>query len=140
MHRVGWLVVALWVALSVVRLSRLVEPAETPPGQAAAPTFQFFSDQIPRTDGYLFVLPGEFGADTGLGPRLRYELYPRVYDDVRASRDAAAVRELMRRERLRFVVVPDASQYASSHWTRADNSWLRRIELDANRYVLEVIS
>ena len=133
-------VLALWLTISVVRLSRLVEPAEIPPGQEAAPALEFFRAQIPATAGYLFVLPGEFGSDSGLGPRLRYELYPRVYDDVRASLDEASVRELMRRASLRYVVVVDAEQYPPTHWTRAPRDWLRRIDLDAQRYVLEVVS
>jgi hypothetical protein len=133
-------VLALWLSICVVRLGRLVEPPETPPGQEAVPMLDFVRSQIPATAGYLFVLPGEFGSDTGLGPRLRYELYPRSYDDVRASLDEASVRDLMRRERLSYVVVVDAEQYPPTHWTRTPRDWLRRIDLDATRYVLEVVS
>ena len=73
----------------------------------------FVRAQIPPSEGYLFVLPGEFGSgsDTGVEKRLRYELYPRAYDDVRASQDEASIRQLMRSEGLRFVVVADARQY-----------------------------
>jgi hypothetical protein len=137
-QRIALLIVALWLVVCLARLTRLVEPAEPPPGQQAAPTFEFFRGHIPPDAGYLFVLPGEFGQDTGLGPRLRYELYPRVYDDVRATQDERTVRDLMQREHLRYVVVPDASQYSAAHWTRGDKTWLRRVDLDANRYLLEV--
>jgi hypothetical protein len=133
-------VLALWLALSLVRLGRLAEPAETPPGQEAVSMLEFVRAQIPATAGYLFVLPGEFGSDTGLGPRLRYELYPRIYDDVRASLDEASVRDLMRRSSLRYVLVVDAEQYPPTHWTRTPRDWLRRIDLDATRYVLEVVT
>jgi hypothetical protein len=133
-------VLALWLAVSVVRLGRLTEPAEAPPGQESLPALEFFRAQIPQDAGYLFVLPGEFGSDTGLGPRLRYELYPRVYDDVRASLEEHSVRDVIRRENLRYVVVVDAAQYPPTHWTRTPRDWLRRIDLDATRYVLEVVS
>jgi len=131
--------VAAWAGVSLARLTRLVEPSTPPPGEEGAPVFGFFKAQVPADAGYLFVLPGEFGADTDLGPRLRYELYPRVYDDVRASQDEAFVRTLMSSERLRFIVVPDATQYSPGHWLRSTPAWLRRIDFDANRYVLEVV-
>ncbi|HEY3058716.1 MAG TPA: hypothetical protein VGL99_07055 [Chloroflexota bacterium] len=147
-QRLGLIVVAVWLVVSLARLTKLVEPAEVPPGQEAAPTFGFFKQHIPATAGYLFVLPGEFGTDTGLGPRLRYELYPRTYDDIRASQDEQAVRDLMRRMNLRYVVVPDATLYPASHWTRQPTDWLKRTNFDADRptgpaldtYVLEVTS
>jgi hypothetical protein len=140
-RRLGLGVLALWLVISVARLTRLAEPPEPPPGPEATPAvLDFFRATIPRGAGYLFVLPGEFGSDTGLGPRLRYELYPRQYDDVRASQDEGFVHELMAREGLRYIVVPDASAYPSDHWLRSARSWLRRVDLDANRYVLEVVS
>jgi hypothetical protein len=122
--RLGVLLVAVWLVVCLARLSLLVAPPETPPGEAAQPAFAFFKNHIPSDAGYLFVLPGEFGQDTGLGPRLRYELYPRMYDDVRASQDEQFVRDLMRREHLRYVVVADADQYPADHWTRAQRDWL----------------
>ena len=100
----------------------------------------FLRTQIPATDGYLFVLPGEFGTDTGVEKRLRYELYPRPYDDVRASQDEASIRQLMASEGLRFIVVADASQYPSTSWLRQARDWLRRIDFDAERYVLRVVA
>jgi hypothetical protein len=134
-------VFGLWAVLSLARLSRLVEPGEPPPGQdLVSPLLEFFRARIPADAGYLFVQPGEFGTDSGAGPRLRYELYPRRYDDVRASAAEGIVRDLMRREGLLFVVVPDASAYAPDSWLRQPREWLRRVELDANRYVLEVVS
>jgi hypothetical protein len=138
-QRLSVLVVAAWLVVCLARLSRLVEPPAQPPGQEAAPLFGFFKQQIPPTAGYLFVLPGEFGQDTGLGPRLRYELYPRPYDDVRAAQDEQSVRDLMKRENLRYIVVPDATQYPANHWTRSPSDWLKRTAFDANRYVLEVL-
>ena len=46
----------------------------------------------------------------------------------------------MQREHLRYIVVPDASQYPTSHWLRQTPSWLRRIDFGPDRYVLEVVS
>jgi hypothetical protein len=134
-------VFGVWGLVSLARLTRLTEPPQQPPGQELAPALlEFFKASIPPTAGYLFVEPGEFGTDTGAGQRLRYELYPRAYDDVRFSIDEADVRGLMRTERLTFVVVPDAGQYAAESWLRAPRDWLRRIELDSNRYVLAVVA
>jgi hypothetical protein len=133
-------VLGLWGVVSLARLSRLVEPPEAPPGQALGPALEWLKATIPRDAGYLFVEPGEFGSDTGVGQRLRYELYPRTYDDVRASLDEGSVRELMRREGLDYIVVADASQYPPTSYLRQPRDWLRRIELDAGRYVLQVVA
>lgn|SRR5215467_14361903 len=133
-------VLGLWAVVGVARLSRLVEPAEAPPGQDLAPALEFLKVTIPREAGYLFVEPGKFGTDTGVGQRLRYELYPRTYDDVRASLDEASVRALMRREGLAYIVVADASQYPPASYLRQPRDWLRRVELDARRYVLQVVA
>lgn len=134
-------VLGLGGLVSLARLPRLVEVPETPPGPEVGPMLDFLRRTIPSEAGYLFVLPGAFGTDTGTGPRLRYELFPRRYDDVRATRDEASVRQLMAETRLRFVVVPDALQYAETSWLRQPRPWLRRIpfEQNANGYVLEVI-
>src|ERR1700716_2522644 len=107
-----------WGLLSLARLTRLVEPAKRPPGVELGPMLDFLKAQIAPTSGYLFVLPGEFGTDSGVEKRLRYELYPRPYDDVRASQDEASMRQLMRSEGLRFVVVADARQYQPTSWLR----------------------
>jgi hypothetical protein len=131
-------VLVVWVAVAAARLSRLVEAPESPPGAELTPALlSFVRATLPDTAGYLYVLPGEFGADTGTGPRLRYELYPRRYDDVRASADEQSVREVMRREGLRYVVVPDGSAYPAGHWLRTTRDWLRPIALDDRQYVLE---
>lgn len=133
-------VFGVWGLVSMARLSRLIEPADPPPGANLATALDFFRASIPADAGYLFVEPGPFGTDTGDGQRLRYELYPRTYDDVRASVAEADVRQLMRNGGLRFVVVPDASQYPPTSWLREPREWLRRVELDANRYVLAVVA
>ena len=134
-------VLGAWGLVSLARLSRLTEPPQQPPGHELLPALlDFFRASIPPAAGYLFVEPGEFGSDTGAGQRLRYELYPRAYDDVRVSTDEAGVRALMRTEGLGFIVVPDARQYAAESWLRAPRDWLHRIELDANRYVLAVVA
>jgi hypothetical protein len=141
-QRIALAVLGLWLAVSVARLSRLVEPAEVPPGEEAAFQFDFLRQTIPTTAGYLFVLPGEFGSDTGLGPRLRYELYPRTYDDIRASQDEAAARAWIAGRRLQYIVVPDATRYAPDHWVRRVPPWLRRIDFpsaETTHYVLEVV-
>jgi hypothetical protein len=133
-------VFGVWGLVSAARLTRLVEPPETPPGQELAPLLDFLRASIPLDAGYLYVLPGEFGSDTGTGPRLRYELYPRRYDDVRTAADEASVRQLMQTTSLRFVIVPDASQYRPTDWLRQPRDWLRRLDFDANRYLLEVVA
>jgi hypothetical protein len=132
-------VLGAWGLVSLARLSRLVEPPAPPPGGDVASALDFFRASIPADAGYLFVEPGQFGTDTGVGPRLRYELYPRAYDDVRADMDEADVQQLMRAEGLGFVVVPDASQYAPESWLRKERDWLHRIQLDADRYVLAIV-
>jgi hypothetical protein len=133
-------VLGLWGAVSLARLSRLVEPPEPPPGQELSSALEFLKATIPPEAGYLFVEPGEFGSDTGVGQRLRYELYPRRHDDVRASVDEASVRRLMRQAGLGYIVVADASQYPPTTYLRQPRDWLRRIELDARRYVLQVVA
>jgi hypothetical protein len=135
------IVLAVWALVSLFHLARvLLGPAEPPPGQDLVGFLAFAEQVVPPDAGYLYVQPGEFGADTGDGPRLRYELYPRRYDDVRAGVDEAEVRQLVRAEGLGYVVVPDASQYAPRSWLRQPRDWLRREELDANRYVLVVVA
>jgi hypothetical protein len=126
--------------ISLARLSQLIEPPDPRPGAEVASALDFFRASIPASAGYLFVEPGDFRTDTGAGQRLRYELYPRRYDDVRSAIDEAEVQQLMRREGLSYVVVPDARQYAQTSWLRQPRDWLRRIELDANRYVLAVVA
>ena len=134
-------VLGAWGLVSLARLSRLIEPPEPPPGGAdLAPVLDFFRAAIPANAGFLFVEPGPFGTDVGMGQRLRYELYPRSYDDVRPSLDEVSVRQLMHDERLAFVAVPDANQYAPASWLRQPRDWLKRIELDADRYVLALVA
>jgi hypothetical protein len=132
-------VLGIWGLVSLARLSLLVEPPDPPPGADLTPALDFFRASIPVNAGYLFVEPGAFGTDTGAGQRLRYELYPRTYDDVRADVDEATVRQLMQAEGLMFVVVPDASLYPVDSWLRQPRTWLRRIALDADRYVLATV-
>jgi hypothetical protein len=125
-----------WALLSVVRLGRVVEPAERPPGQTLAPFVAFFRATIPPDAGYLFVL----AEDNGDAQRLRYELYPRSYDKLRSVEDESSARQLTLAEGLGFVVVPDARLYPPASWLRQPRDWLRRIELDANTYVLELVT
>jgi hypothetical protein len=132
-------VVGIWGLISLARLSRLIEPPDPPPGADLASALDFFRTSIPPDAGYLYVEPGPFGTDTGAGQRLRYELYPRAYDDVRTAVAEAEIRQLMLSEGLSYVVVPDASQYPAASWLREPRAWLQRIELDANRYVLAVV-
>jgi hypothetical protein len=135
-------VFGVWALVSVARLTRLVEPPEARPGQSVAAQLEFFRANIPSDAGFLYVVPREFaqGSDTGEAPRLRYELYPRPYDKVRASQDESSVRQLMQTEGLRFIVVPDASQYAATLWLRQPRDWLRRIDFDATSYLLELVA
>jgi hypothetical protein len=134
-------VLGLWALISLVHLVRvLAGPADAPPGQGLDAFIAFAERSIPSDAGYLYVQPGEFGTDTGDGPRLRYELWPRRYDDVRASEDEGKIRDLLRREGLEYVVVPDASAYPPTHWVRQPRDWLRRVDLDGQQYVLAVTS
>ena len=132
-------VLALWTLVSLAHLTRLADVAEMPPGQELLAVLAVAEQAIATDAGYLYVQPGEFGADTGDGPRLRYELYPRRYEDVRAGEDEGSVRELLRREGLGFIVVPDAPTYPATHWLQQPRDWLRRLELDGKRYVLAVV-
>ncbi|MCA1646470.1 MAG: hypothetical protein LC797_13775 [Chloroflexi bacterium] len=133
-------VIGAWALVALARAPRLIEPAEAPPGVELAPLLDFLRVQIPPTDGYLFILPGEFGTDTGVGQRLRYELYPRPYDDVRAAPDESTIRQLTQVEGLRFIVVPDANGYPPTYWLRQPRDWLKRIDFDAARYLLQVVA
>ncbi len=134
-------VVGLWGLVSVARLSRLVEPPESAPGPEVEPMLRFLRLTIPPDAGFLYVLPGVFGGgqDTGAAPRLRYELYPRTYDDVRASEDESHVQQLMQSRGLGYVVVPDATQYPPDSWLRQPRPWLRRIDFSPTQYVLMVV-
>ena len=138
-RRLALMALVVWAAVSLVRATRLVEAPEPPPGAEAVSALAFLRSTIPPDVGYLYVEPGEFGTDDGTGIRLRYELFPRPYDDTRASVDERTVRDIMQRQHLRYVVVVDASRYPPTHWLRQPREWLRRVELDPNRYVLEVV-
>ena len=133
-------VLGLGAVVGVARLGRLLQPADQPPGADLGPALDFFRTSIPPDAGVLFVEPGPFGTDTGMGQRLRYELYPRTYDDVRASVEPSEVRQLMRSQDLRYVLVPDASQYAPTSWLREPPDWLSKVELDDNAYILAVVA
>jgi hypothetical protein len=41
---------------------------------------------------------------------------------------------------LRFIVVPDAQRYEPSYFLRQPRDWLRRIDFDPDRYLLEILS
>jgi hypothetical protein len=133
-------VLGAWGLVSLVRLTRLVGPPETPPGQDLVPLLDFLRATIPSDAGFLYVLPGEFGTDTGAGPRLRYELYPRRYDDVRAAVDEASIRQLIQTTGLGYIVVTNARDYPPASWLRQPRDWLRRLDFDATRYVLQVVA
>jgi hypothetical protein len=139
-RRAVFTVAGLWSVVCVARLSRLGEPPESPPGDELVPLLDFLRQTIPPDAGYLLVLPGAFGTDTGTAPRLRYELAPRPYDDIRADVDEAQAHQLMTAEGLRYVVVPDATLYPTTSWLREPRPWLRQLPFDTNRYVLEVVA
>ena len=135
-------VAGLWALVGLARLTRLVEPPEPRPGRQVESMLSFLRATIPPEAGYLYVLPLAFGSvgDSGAAPRLRYELYPRVYDDVRASADEDTVRQLMLARGLSFVVVPDASLYVAESWLRQPPAWLLRIDFSSDQYVLQVVA
>lgn len=130
---------ALGGGLSLVRAARLLEPAGPRPGAEIERLLPFMRSAIPERDGYLYVLPTAFGSDTGTAPRLRYELFPRRYEDVRTDVDAAAARALMASEGLSYVVVPDARQYPEGSWVRQPPDWLQAIAFDATSYLLRLV-
>jgi hypothetical protein len=132
--------VGLWLVVSLARFARVIEPPEPPPGQTVAPMLDFLRANIPSEAGFVYVLPDKFGSDTGEAPRLRYELYPRAYDDVRATQDESSIRRIMIASGLRFIVVPDAQRYEPSYFLRQPRDWLRRIDFDPDRYLLEILS
>ena len=93
-----------------------------------------------RPDGVSRGLPTlEPAAGSDIHP-LPYDDDPRPYDDVRASQDEASIRQLMRTAGLRFIVVANARQYDPTSWLRQPRDWLRRIDFDAERYLLEVVA
>lgn len=132
-------VVGLWAIVSVARLSHFIEPVTRPAGNEVAPVLDFFKAVIPPDANYLFVLPGEFGSDTPMGPRLRYELFPRLFGEVRLSAGEAAICRRIYDSNVRFIVVPDATEYPETAWVRQQRPWFRRIDLDGITYVLEII-
>ena len=139
---VGWRrraavgLLGVWTLVSLAHLLRLAEPPSEPPGQEVAPVLASLRAQIPPDAGYLYVEPGAFGTDTGVGPRLRYELSPRRYQDARAADDETTVRELMRQQAIAFIVVPDARRYPPTHWLRQERPWLRPVRLSSDAYLL----
>ncbi len=134
------LFVVAWSALSLVRLSRLVEPAEVPIGEIVRPFIPFALEVVPEGAAYVYVEPRAYGGETGVGPRLRYELYPRRYDDLSGLPDEASVRLLARRNGAQYIVVPDAALYPADYFLLQPRPWFRRVALDARRFVLVVDS
>jgi hypothetical protein len=59
---------------------------------------------------------------------------------VRASMDEASVRQLMHQSGLSYIAVVDADQYPPASYLRQPRDLLRRIELDARRYVLQRVA
>jgi hypothetical protein len=129
-------VLGVWALVSVGQLSRLSEPAPVSPGAVVVPSLGFFRAQVPDDAAYLYVLSGDNGSDTGAGLRLRYELFPRFYENARVSDDEASVRTLMRNRGIRYIVVPYASAYPPTLWLRQERPWFRRVQLDRGDYVL----
>lgn len=135
-RQIAGAVVGLWLLLSLARLSRLVEPPEPPPGELVRPFVAFARQTIPPGAGYLFLEPR--GPQRPEVPRLRYELYPRRFQNAPVDADEASVQALLAREGRRFIAVPAASLYPPGHWVRGSRPWFRRVELDPERYVLVV--
>lgn len=129
-------VLGLWLLLALARLTRLVEPPEPPPGELVRPFVAFAREAIPPGEGYLFLEPR--GPQRPEVPRLRYELYPRRFQNASVDADEATVQALLAREGRRFIAVPAASLYPPDHWVRGSRPWFRRLELDRERYVLVV--
>ncbi len=125
-----------WAVVGSARLSQLVAPPRAPVGSEADAILPFAREVIPQDAAYLYLEPNAFGSETGIGPRLRYELYPRRYDDLSGPTDEATVRALARQDGAAYVVVPDASLYPPDSFLRQSRPWFRRVSLDATRYVL----
>ena len=128
-------VLGAWACVSVGQLSRLWEPPLVAPGGAVVPSLDFFRAQIPADGAYLYVLPGD-GTDAGTGLRLRYELFPRAYENARVADSETSVRALMRYRGIRYIVVPNASAYPPTLWLRQGRPWYERVQLDALDYLL----
>lgn len=137
--RLGF-VLALWALLALARLSWLVAPPDPRPASSADQFITFAQMVIPSGAAYLYVQPGTFGEDTDVEPRLRYDLYPRVFDDVRLDQGQDAVRALAASESARYIVVPNAADYPADSWLRQDEPWFTRVSLDPARYVLVLTS
>ena len=131
-------VLVLWAGLCLARLSLLVAPAPPAPGEyPGLERFLAFTEAvIPPDAGYLHVGPA--GLDTGIGPRLRYELYPRVYTGLPDEAGEAAAQTVIRAEGLRYVVVAQARSYPAQSWLRQERPWFRRLSLDEDDYLLLV--
>lgn len=130
--------VAVWGVLGAARLSRLVGPPSPPPGQSYLPFIRFAEGLVPPAASYLYAQPTEFGGDTGVEPRIRYELFPRRYDDIRPHVTAEEALALVRREGAAFVLVPQADLFASGHWVRGQLPWFTRDVYRPSQYVLVV--
>jgi hypothetical protein len=132
-------VLALWAGLCLARLSLLVAP--TPPAPGAYPGLGRFlavaEAVIPPDAAYLHVLPPA-DADTGIGPRLRYELYPRLYTGLPEAAGEAAAQALVRAQGLRYVVVAQPASYPPQAWQRQDRPWFRRLAVGQDGSILLV--
>ncbi len=140
----GWqriaagLVLLLWIVVSVARLTKLIEAPEVPVGEDVRRFVTFAQAVIPEDAAYLYVEPRAYGTETGIGPRLRYELFPRRYDDISGPTSEQAVRDLARQDGARYILVPDASSLPADHFLLGSAPWFHRVQLDANRYVVLV--
>lgn len=130
-------VLALWTVVAMARLTELVERPAPPPGEPVEPFVAFARAAIPPDQGYLF-LDSDIRREEGHSPRLRYELYPRPYEDLFYDLRVGDVRAWLSQNGLRYVVVPDATLYPPDHWVWTDESWYHRLALDRQRFILVV--
>lgn len=139
-RRAGVGVLSLWLLVSVARLSVLLDSPGEPIGAGVEPFLPFARETLPLDARYLFVDPTQYGGDPGLGPRLRYELLPRYFENVDALASLEEVRAVMERANLQYVVVPARQHFPRGHWLRSDQPGFERIRLDSEREILRVRS
>ncbi|MBI4494443.1 MAG: hypothetical protein HY690_16800 [Chloroflexi bacterium] len=136
------LVVLYSLTRGVAALGSVVSPsagsgATSESGRAA--TFDsfvaFVQTQVPSTVAYLYQEP--WGA--GRAHRLRYELYPRRYEELPSEAPEAEVRAFVRTRGIGYILVLDSSLYATGSWALEARPWFQRVELSPTSFVLKVV-
>lgn len=134
----GRLLVVAWVALALLRLSALVEQPDAPPGKEIEPFLPAALAALPPDAKYLHPEPIRGVVDTGVAPRLRYELWPRDYENSGPTKDEREVRQEALQDGRSFLVVPNLSAYEEKHWIRQPRPWFRSMAYVGDGVIVEV--